>query len=554
MAPRSVFLLACALSLLHCTAVLAAIVEHTFNVGNFTVSRLCEERTIIAVNEQLPGPIIRAHEGDTLVIHVKNLSPYNMTIHWHGIFQTFSCWMDGPSYVTQCPLLPGKNYTHRFDVTGQEGTLWYHAHVSWLRATVYGAIILRPRHRRSYPFPKPHREFPIVLGEWWNANVVDVEAEALAYGLAPNLSDAFTINGKPGHLYPCSKDVMHTVKVVSGKTYLLRIVNAALNSHLFFKVARHSLTVVGIDATYTEPYRTDFVVVAPGNTVDVLLTADQPPARYYMAARAYSSADGIPFDNTTTTGLLRYVRTPHRTAETIMPVLPPFNDTASATRFYTGLTGLSTPAYPLVVPTEVDEHMFITLGLGLVGKKLAAYMNNVSFVLPTTISLLEALHSGIPGTYSPDFPDEPPVKFDYTDQNIPPAMWQTQKATRVKVLRFNSTVQMVLQNTATLGVENHPIHLHGYNFYVLAQGFGNYRPGLDEAKFNLVNPQMRNTIGVPAGGWAVIRFTADNPGAWIMHCHFESHLPMGLATVLLVQNGPTASTCLPPPPDDYPTC
>lgn len=53
-----------------------------FQVGNLTVSRLCEDRVITAVNGQLPGPTIEVDEGDTLVVHVTNESPYNMSIHW----------------------------------------------------------------------------------------------------------------------------------------------------------------------------------------------------------------------------------------------------------------------------------------------------------------------------------------------------------------------------------------------------------------------------------------------------------------------------------------
>lgn len=76
----------------------------------------------------------------------------------------------------------------------------------------------------------------------------------------------------------------------------------------------------------------------------------------------------------------------------------------------------------------------------------------------------------------------------------------TKKSTSVtKKLKFNSTVEIVLQNTAMVSLENHPIHLHGFGFYVLAQGSFN-----DAKKFNLVNPQIRNTIAVPVGGWAVI--------------------------------------------------
>lgn len=41
-------------------------------------------------------------------------------------------------------------------------------------------------------------------GEWWNADVDAVENEMMLYGGGPNVSDAYTINGLPGPLYPCS--------------------------------------------------------------------------------------------------------------------------------------------------------------------------------------------------------------------------------------------------------------------------------------------------------------------------------------------------------------
>jgi laccase len=45
-----------------------------------------------------------------------------------------------------------------------------------------------------------------MAGEWWNANIVDVENQAAATGAAPTISDAYTINGKPGDLYQCSQN------------------------------------------------------------------------------------------------------------------------------------------------------------------------------------------------------------------------------------------------------------------------------------------------------------------------------------------------------------
>ncbi|XP_062190560.1 laccase-14-like [Phragmites australis] len=549
----------------------AAVVEHTFHVGNLTVQRLGQTQVITAVNGQLPGPKIEARNGDTVVVHVVNLSPYNITIHWHGILQLLSSWADGPNMVSQCPIRPaGGRYTYRFNVTGQEGTLWWHAHVSFLRATVYGALLLRPAPGARYPFPMPHHEATLLLGEWWNASVVDVERQALLAGGAPNNSVALTINGLVGgDLY---KDDPYQLTVERGQTYLLRIINAALNYQLFFKVAGHSFTVVAADACYTDPYDTDVIVIAPGQTVDALMRADAEPGRYYMAAQVYQSVANATYSATTRAvvtydGLQQYEDSPAAEAPAT-PRMPALNDSATAQSFYGSLTGLLQDGKP-TVPLHVDTRMLVTFGLGVTPcapaqtlcnrtlGSVAASMNNVSFQFPTTMSLLEAHMRGAPeGVYTRDFPDRPPVMFDFTSSaaSTNRAVMFTTKGTKVKTLRYNATVEVVLQNTAILGAENHPLHLHGFNFYVLAQGTGNFNAHRHVRAYNLVNPQQRNTVAVPAGGWAVIRFTADNPGVWIMHCHLDAHLPFGLAMAFEVEDGPTPDAVLPPPPPDYPQC
>jgi Multicopper oxidase len=46
--------------------------------------------------------------------------------------------------------------------------------------------------------------YAIIAGEWWDRNPIDVIKNATRFGAAPDISDAFTINGQPGDLYPCS--------------------------------------------------------------------------------------------------------------------------------------------------------------------------------------------------------------------------------------------------------------------------------------------------------------------------------------------------------------
>lgn len=94
----------------------------------------------------------------------------------HGIRQLRTGWADGPSYITQCPIGGGKSYTYKFTVINQRGTLWWHAHYSWQRASVYGAFIIQPR--MPYPFSAPIQDdFPIIFGN--NLIIVFLLAETV---------------------------------------------------------------------------------------------------------------------------------------------------------------------------------------------------------------------------------------------------------------------------------------------------------------------------------------------------------------------------------------
>lgn len=84
----------------------------------------------------------------------------------HGIRQYRTGWADGPAYITQCPIRTGKSYTYKFTVVDQRGTLWWHAHLSWQRATVNGAFIIYPR--MPYPFSAPIQdEILIMFGKFF---------------------------------------------------------------------------------------------------------------------------------------------------------------------------------------------------------------------------------------------------------------------------------------------------------------------------------------------------------------------------------------------------
>jgi len=82
----------------------------------------------------------------------------------HGVKNPRNPWSDGPEYVTQCPIQPGSNFTYEVIFSDEEGTIWWHAHSEWTRASVHGAIVVLPVNGTTRPFPEPDEEEILVLG------------------------------------------------------------------------------------------------------------------------------------------------------------------------------------------------------------------------------------------------------------------------------------------------------------------------------------------------------------------------------------------------------
>src|SRR6202000_109344 len=84
----------------------------------------------------------------------------------------------------------------------------------------------------------------------------------------------------------------------------------------------------------------------------------------------------------------------------------------------------------------------------------------------------------------------------------------------------------------------HPFHLHGHVFWVLASSPDQYFDWSTYASLNTTLPSVlrRDTILIDAYGWALIRFVADNPGLWALHCHISWHMEAGLLMQFQTRN------------------
>lgn len=69
-----------------------------------------KELQLIAYNEMIPGPTIRAKQGSTVHIVFKNMTDTENTIHPHGV--RLDNAFDGIPDVTQASVKPGESFTY----------------------------------------------------------------------------------------------------------------------------------------------------------------------------------------------------------------------------------------------------------------------------------------------------------------------------------------------------------------------------------------------------------------------------------------------------------
>ena len=88
------------------------------------------------------------------------------------------------------------------------------------------------------------------------------------------------------------------------------------------------------------------------------------------------------------------------------------------------------------------------------------------------------------------------------------------------VLPFGKVIEIFINNTDS---GEHPFHIHGHSFWVISSSAF---PNAETLYRN--NYLIRDVLSIPGRGWAKIRFIANNPGVWQLHCHITWHVAAGM--------------------------
>ncbi|MEK7719786.1 MAG: multicopper oxidase domain-containing protein [Bacteroidota bacterium] len=506
-------------------------VEYDLYITDSMVNFTGKRRHAIAINGQIPAPILEFTEGDTAIIRVHNLMKMETSIHWHGILLPNK--EDGVPYLTTSPVEPGQTYTFTFPLI-QSGTYWYHSHTMLQEQSgLYGSIVIHPAEKGPVL-----KEYVLLLSDWTDQNPNEVlrylkragewyaikkgalqsYGEAIAAGYlkdklkqewqrmpAMDVSDVyynkFLMNGQEKNYFKDTKP---------GEVIRLRIINGSASSYFNLQYANSYMRVIAADGINVSPISVNKLEIAVAETYDVLITVPEKGAAELRATSwdvmGYSSAyfgNGTEM-NAPDISKLNYFKMMHEMNSMNMSGIN------MGGMDMKGMDMNNMKMQPDTMPQKMDMDMRKRDGMDM------GSMQGMDMALPGEFNynMLRALQ---PTTLDPSLkPRE--VKLTLTG-NMLRYIWsfdyKTLSVADKILIRKGERVRFVLTNNTMM---RHPMHLHGH-FFRFINTQGDYSP-------------MKHTFDIKPMETVTIEFEANEEQDWFFHCHILYHMMSGMARIV----------------------
>ena len=421
------------------------------------------ETAVWGFNLQVPGPELRFRQGEEAAMLVRNRLPAATTVHWHGVRVPNE--MDGVPNVTQVAIPPDVDFTYRFRLP-DTGTYWYHPHQSSFEQVprgLYGALIVE----EAKPIPVD-RELVWVLSDFkLDADNQPVEdfGKVTDFGSGGRLGNIIAINGK-------AAGAQQRLELQPNERVRLRLVNASSARLLLLDFGGHQPWVVSYDGQGVPPRRLKApLLLGGGQRTDLVLDGSAGRGEFEVWDRR---------DKGTRIATLAYAGRPARAKVLGAPPAIAPNRIATpnlsrATRHYLVFEGgvLGLPAIAMIDGKPQDVKSIME------GHGLSWSMN-------------------------------------YTAQHEHALMHEP-------LLRLRKGEHVIVKMVNRTDFE-HPMHLHGHFFQVVAIG--------NRAVKERV---WRDTVVMAPRQEMDIALVADNVGEWMFHCHILDHAAGGMMGTVVVE-------------------
>jgi len=519
----------------------------------------------------MPGPTIAVCYGDEVSVNVANELPSKTgTIHWHGLPMRNTQWSDGVPGITQCPIEPGNTFTWYNFIADTPGTYWFHSHNEFQRDDgMYGPLIIRdtPVEVSKLPENVGYRisdacditEHVIIVQEWYlntaehryNNNPEERPTSILVNGKGRYHSE-FHSTVQPWQIF--------SVNPEECSSYRFRLVSAAnLFCPIQVSIEGHNFTVIASDGEYIEPEENvSSVTLSNGERYDILVDVTDHEEMTYVIR--FGGAPGN-FANCKDISAMAFLQ--YGSSRINQTMEPNYSESINVPgRHINPLTILELPSDQIPIPVSdlrsihsldqkstADKTFYLQMGDGDHG----ANINNVQFDLTSLSSpfLSQEEDQNFAMICESSYAELGQVCDPALDKNFCSCQ-------HVLNVETGDVVEIFLLNPDLERPISHPVHLHGQYFNVIGSGSIpeedplTYIKQQNEAgniERNLDHPPQKDSVQTVPGGYILIRFYADNPGFWLMHCHISFDVIEGQVLVFKVGNRSQWDI-----PEDFPEC
>ncbi len=527
------------------------------------------EATAITINDTMPGPLVRLHEGERATLRVHNALDESTSIHWHGLLVPPG--MDGVPGVSFAGIDARKTFTYDFEVK-QSGTYWYHSHSGLQEQSGhFGPLIVDPREPEPFAYD---RDYVVMLSDWTFEDPLDVLANLKKFPgyynfqrptMAEMLRSTQGWTAAFGQQLPWERMRMDPSDIadVTGYTYTylvnglppqanwtalfrpgervrLRFINAAAASYFDVRIPGLPMTVVQADGQYVAPVTIDEFRIAIAETYDVIV---EPRGRdaYTLFAEAMDRSG--------------YARGTLAVADGLSAPLPARRTRQLRTMADMGMGNMEGMNMSAMSMGEAGEKAKDAPASAMDDTRMTVAGGAAASQRSTPIRHAEDQHgpgNAMVADWSSSRLDEPGGGLDanerrvlvYSDLRSLDGPYDAREAGRDVELHltgvmdrymwsfdgkkysevdgpirfeFGERLRLILVNDTMM---DHPIHLHGM-WMELENGARDARP-------------RKHTLNVKPAERVTALVTADAPGNWAFHCHILYHMEMGMFRVVSV--------------------
>jgi len=442
-------------------------------------------------NGQYPGPLIDVPQNAKLNVKFTNQTDLPSSVHWHGV--RVANQYDGTPGVTQDLVLPGGTFWYQVSFR-DAGLYWYHPHHREdieQDLGLYGSIIVRSP-RPQFFGPANREAFLMVddllIGE---DGLFPYGLEAPTHALMGRFGNVFLINGEPHY----------RLSVRAGEVVRFFLTNVSNARTFNISFGNLPLKIVGSDVgKFEHEAWSNSVVIAPAERYIVEVQFREPGTVPMMnRVRAVNHLFGTFYAAADTLGVVSVQRG---------AVSPDYSTSHKRLRTNSDVI-TDIDRYRGYFDRPPDHTLLLTLEPSQLPAPLLQGMQWDSLYFD-------------------------PIEWDRT---MPMMNWVTTSRNVKWVLRdrdsgrenmdirwrfkVGDVVKIRLHNDRSgLHAMQHPIHLHGQRFLVVAYN-------------GVRNPNLvwKDTVLLPVGATVDILVEISNPGKWMMHCHIAEHLGAGMMLV-----------------------